>query len=84
MSIFDAKESRQGSVVSFPVKATTVDIGISVAGMAGVREQHSGIMVVSDRLASAADIDRAIDRIMTELNEVRAKGKSLLASLKGS
>lgn len=84
MSIFDAKESRRSSVVSFTVKATTVDIGISVAGMAGVREQHSGIMVVSDRLASDADIDRAIDRIMTELNEVRAKGKSLLASLKGS
>jgi hypothetical protein len=57
-------------------KAKTVDIGINIdAGVGGAREQHSGILVVRDGLASDADIDRAIDGIIAELNDVRAQGK---------
>jgi hypothetical protein len=84
MPIFDVKQSQGGSAVAFPNSGpATVDIGLSEAAFRGMGRQHAGLVVVSGPLPSADDIDRAVDRIAAELEELRANAKKLLGSLKG-
>ena len=78
---FDVKQSQQGSI-ALSVQPKTVDIGVSQDGLGRVRQQHSGIMVTSGRLASDQDIDHAIDAVIAELEDLRGRAKQLLGSLK--
>ena len=81
MSIFDVKQSSQGTI-ALSTGPTTVDIGISSEGLGTLRRQHSGILVAAEGLASDQDIDRTINHFVGDLEELRSKAKQLLGSLK--
>ena len=79
MPVFDVVKSlARGAFSSAP---KTVDIGLSVEGIGALREQHSGLAVVSDRLASEKAIDDAINGLIKELEQLRPKAKALLETL---
>ena len=80
MPLFDVVPSLARGAFAPAPKA--VDIGVSVAGIGALREQHSGLAVVSDRLASEKAIDDAMSGIIKELEELRPKAKSLLETVK--
>jgi hypothetical protein len=78
--IFDVKESQAGNfVVSSSARITTVDIGVVVGGM---RRYHGEMMLAFERLASDQDVDRAIDQLVDEIEDLRPKAKQLLGTLK--
>jgi hypothetical protein len=81
--IFDAMPSMQGSLAfSTEQKVMTVDIGLSVDGIGGVRAQHGPLLVMAARLKTDTDIDHEVDRLIGELENLRSKAKQLLGSLK--
>jgi hypothetical protein len=78
--IFDVKESQPGNfVVSSSTRITTVDIGVVVGGM---RRYYGEMMLAFERLASDQDVDRAIDELVDEIEDLRPKAKQLLGTLK--
>jgi hypothetical protein len=81
MQIFDVKESQAGNFVvsSSSTKITTVDVGVVPGGM---RRQHGEMLLAFERLASNDDVDRAINQLIGELEQLRLKAKQLLGSLK--
>jgi hypothetical protein len=76
MALFKVHESHGRSTVAFSPNYPGVDISLDIRGLPSF--QHDEGLVVFGPLASDGEIDDAVDKLIRELQEIRATAKQAL------